>query len=337
MLQTIGLAIVALGIIGLIWGIFQKMKAGRVADAPLVKTGDAASRGTAIAGNRSAISAEGNVVCQQPLMSPVTGTPCLYYSIKCTATWKDGDSEKSKELDKQKVAARFAIDDGSGPVWVDAKEGGDFEPTNRKKETKGTGVIGGITGQDIMFGNYRVQTGILAMGTKYEVEEEVMPLVQRVYACGKALDGGVIGSPNWRQLLLSNKSRDELLGSATKGAKMFLLGGALAFVAGSGLCLVGQFVLGDSASAETPSSTATAAAAAAPPAVDNGAAAAAPNPKGAAPAKPAAAGAKGAAPAKPSTTAAAAPAGATGAPATTAAAAPPKATGAPAGTAAPKK
>src|SRR5262245_37606076 len=115
MLSTIGLAVLALGIVGLIWGVMQKLKAGRVADAPLVKTGELAARGPAVAGPKGAVSVQGAVVCQQPLQSPVTGTPCLYYSVKCTATWKDGDSEKSKVLDEQKVAAQFAIDDGSGP------------------------------------------------------------------------------------------------------------------------------------------------------------------------------------------------------------------------------
>jgi hypothetical protein len=328
MLQTIGLAIVALGIIGVIWGVFQKVKAGRVAGAPLAKTGEAAQRGAAVAAPNGAISVE----------SPVTGTPCLYYSVKCTATWKDGDTEKKKELDNQKVAARFAVDDGSGPVWIDAREGGDFEPYQRKSETKGTGLMGGITGKDIMFGNYTVSPGILALGTKFEVEETVMPLVQRVYACGKVSEGNSIAAPGWRQLLLSNKSRDELLSSATKGAKTFLLGGGVAFAAGAAMCIIGQMIGGGGDAAAQPTAStaaattpaATAAAVADLPAA-NTAKPAAVNKAGVAGPKPAAA--------KPATTAAAAPAGA--APATTAAAAKPpaaKPTTAPAAaTAAPKK
>jgi hypothetical protein len=240
MLQTIGMVIVALGLIGVIWGIFQKLKAGRVSDAPLASTGDVARRGREVAGAKGQISAQGNVVCHTPLVSPFTGTPCLYYRIKCTAEWKDGDTTKSKELDDQKVAAQFAIDDGSGQVFVDAREGGDFEPSQTRKETKSTGLLGGITGTDLHFGQYVVQTGMLSLGTKYTVEEEVMPMVPRVYACGKLSDHGAIASPSWRQLILSSKSRDELLSSATKGAKIFLLAGAAAFLVGSGLAVVGQ-------------------------------------------------------------------------------------------------
>ncbi len=238
-MQGIGLVILTLGIVGLIWGVLQKVKAGRVADAPLASTGDVVHKGGAVAGAKGQISVQGIVHCKQPLIAPFSGTPCLYYRIKCTAEWKDGDTNKSKVLDEQKVAADFAIDDGSGAVRVDAREGGDFEPTQTKRETKGAGLLGGITGKELAFGDYRVQVGMLNMGTKYSVEEEVLPIVPRLYACGVLADqGGLITSPKWRQLLLSSKSREELLSSATKGAKLFLAGGAIAFLTGSGLAAV---------------------------------------------------------------------------------------------------
>jgi E3 ubiquitin ligase len=271
MLQTVGLVVVTLGIIGFIWGIFQKLKAGRVADAPLASTGDVVRRGRELAGPKGQISAQGNVVCHQPLLAPFSGQPCLYYKLTCKAEWKEGDTHKSKVLDEQKCAAEFAIDDGSGPVPIDAREGGDYEPTQTKRETKGTGIIGGITGTEIAFGNYRVQTGMLALGTKYTVEEEILPAVPRLYACGKLADhGGAIASPNWRQLILSQKSRDELLSSAAKGAKIFLAAGAAAFFVGSGMAAVGQFVLHSNdadapVATVTPSATAPSATVAVPP------------------------------------------------------------------------
>lgn len=245
MLVGIGMLVVCLGIIGIVFGVFQKMKAGRVTDAPLAATGDVARRGREVAGPKGQISAQGNVVCQQPLIAPFSGQPCLFYSIKCTARWKEGDTHKSKVLDETKMAAQFAIDDGSGPIWVDAREGGDFEPTQKKSETKGTGLLGGVTGTALVFGQYRVSTPMLDIGTKYEVEEEILPVVPRLYACGKLADqGGVIASPSWRQLIVSAKSRDELLASATKTAKIALLAGAAAFVVGSGMAAIGQFIVG---------------------------------------------------------------------------------------------
>ena len=325
----VGMLLVALAIVALVWGFMQKLKAGRVADAPLVKTGDAASKGTAVAGAKGAISAEGAVACQQPLVSPVTGTPCLFYEIKCTAEWKDGDTTKTKEIDHQKVAATFAIDDGSGPVWIDAREGGDFEPTQTKEETKGTGLIGGITGADIAFGQYRVSPGVLSIGTKYTVKEQVLPLQPKIYACGKAAEGGgSITAPSWRMLILSNKSRDELLASATIGAKRFLLGGAAAFVVGGALALVGQLTAGpDEAQAATsPAATAPAIPETAAPAEDTAGEAA----EAKAPAQTRPASAKAPARGTGGAKAPAATAGATAAPASTGAS--PAATGAPAAT-----
>lgn len=267
MLVGIGMLIVALGIIGLIYGVFQKVKAGRVMDAPLAATGDVTRRGREVAGPKGQISAQGNVVCQQPLIAPFSGQPCLYYRIKCTAKWKDGETHKEKILDDTKMAAQFAIDDGSGPVWIDAREGGDFEPSQRKSETKGTGLIGGITGTDLTFGSYRVNTPMLDLGTKYEVEEDIMPVVPRMYACGKIADqGGAIGAPGWRSLILSAKSRDELLASATKTAKMALIGGAAAMFVGSGMAAVGQFVFHDEEPKATASASADPASKASPPA-----------------------------------------------------------------------
>jgi hypothetical protein len=241
----IGMIAVVLGIIGLIYGIMMRMKAGRVTDAPLASTGDVARRGREVAGPKGQISAQGNVICQQPIIAPFSGQPCLFYKIKCTARWKQGESHKSKVIDETKMAAQFAIDDGSGPIWVDAREGGDFEPSQKKSETKGTGILGGVTGTELVFGQYRVNTPMLDIGTKYEVEEEIMPVVPRVYACGKlADDGGSIASPSWRQLILSSKSREELLSSATKTAKIALIAGGAAFVVGSGLASVGQYLAG---------------------------------------------------------------------------------------------
>jgi E3 Ubiquitin ligase len=267
----IALVLIALGLVALVVGFMERLKAGRVADAPLVKTGDAAAQGPAVANPKGGLSAQGDVLCREPLISPVTGVPCLYYALKVTASWKDGDREKSKELTKEKRAAQFTIDDGSGPVWVDAREGGDFEPSQKKEETKSTSLLGGITGQDLVFGNYRVSTGLLSLGTKYEVVEEVLPVVPRLYACGKTASGGVIAAPGWRSLILSGKSRDELLAGAAKSAKMFLGGGAGAFAVGVALAVVASLTAPPATAAvpATTSATATATAQAPAPTADD--------------------------------------------------------------------
>src|SRR5690349_15057907 len=92
--------LVAVGIIALICAVYLKVKAGRVAKTPLVKTGQAAQQGPG-----GAVSVEGNVLCQQPLIAPYSGQPCLYCKISITAEWKQGETKKTKELRSDKLAA----------------------------------------------------------------------------------------------------------------------------------------------------------------------------------------------------------------------------------------
>ncbi len=238
--------LVAAGIIGLIYGGMQKFKAGRLSKAPFAKTGEAATK-PSVAGEKGAISVEGTVKAPQPLLSPVTGTPCLYYELKVVGTWKDGDSTQSKDYVDEKSAARFTLDDGSGAITVDAAKGGDFEPLEKTfEETKKEGFFADLKnavgkGQPMMFGKYAFHNPVNSKADKFQCIEKVFKVQPKLYAVGK-LDGGKITAPNWTSLILSNKSREELLGATTKGAKNFLLGGGV--VAGVGLIVgvVSNFV-----------------------------------------------------------------------------------------------
>ncbi len=261
MLIGIGLLLAVVGILGLVYGLFMRVRAGRVSDAPFVKTGEAASKGTAVANPKGAISAEGNVTCPQPLVAPVSGKTCLYYEVKITASWKDGDSTKEKELSHDKYAAQFAIDDGTGPVWIDAREGGDFEPEEEKTETKSTSLLGGITGQDLMFGQLKVSTGMLSLGTRYQVEEKLLPALPKVYVCGKVGQNNVITAPGWRALLITGKTREEYLGHAMQHAKIALIVAASLMGVGTAMGVVGAVTgIGNPEPDKKAAATATAAA-----------------------------------------------------------------------------
>lgn len=258
----IGMLLVAIGIIALIYGLIMRSKAGRVTDAPLASTGDAAARGQQLAGPKGQISAQGAVMCQQPVYAPVTGTPSLFYELKVTAEWKDGDTTKTKDIEHQKVAAQICINDGSGPVWVDLREGGDFEPMTTKEMEQSTGLLKGIVGGELTFGNYRLNAGIGSLGTTYKVIEKALPMQQSLYVCGRmAEQGGVITAPKWRSLIVSNQTRDQLLAAATKSAKIALIAAAAMIVVGGVLAGVGAALGGgdkDDATAATSTASAPA-------------------------------------------------------------------------------
>ncbi len=254
----LGIIIAFISVIVLVFGLLQRTKAKRVADAPFVSTLDASSRGKEVAAPNGAISAQGQVRCDQPVIAPMSGTPSLWYKIKVTASWTEGKETKTRELETQQAAASFSINDGTGEVWIDARKGGDFQPTLTRSETKGTGLIGGLTGQELMFGNHRITPGVMNIGTKYTVREECLPVENRLYVCGVVGDRS-ISAPGWRNLLISNKTREELFASATKNAKMMLMGGAGAFAVGTALTIVGV-ILAPPASAKADTATTTSAA-----------------------------------------------------------------------------
>ena len=144
------------GIVALIVGGYLKFKGGRIAKTPFVPTGDAA-RNPSVAGDGRRVSVQGSVNCPQPLVSPVTGTPCLYYTLKVEGTWKEGDATKSKTYVEDKVAAPFTLDDGSGGIPVDASAGGDMETKKTFDETKKEGFFADLKsavgkGEPIMLG-----------------------------------------------------------------------------------------------------------------------------------------------------------------------------------------
>jgi hypothetical protein len=298
MLMGIGVLVAALGIVGLVYGLIMRARAGRVTDAPFVKTGEAAAKGTGAANAKGAISAQGNVTCPQPLVAPVSGKTCLFYEIKVTAEWKDGDTHKSKELSHEKQAARFAIDDGTGPVWIDAREGGDFEPEEEKQETKSTSLVGGITGQDLMFGQFKVSTGLLSLGTKYTVHETILPALPKLYVCGKAGSSNEITAPSWRHLLITGKTRDDYLGHAMQSAKIALIVAASLMGVGVVLGVVGALVGGPDAPAKKTASAAATSSTEGPSGTDTANAVASASPDATGTARPSATGARPPAPGK---------------------------------------
>jgi hypothetical protein len=199
------------------------------------------------------------------LIAPFSGTPCLWFEIKATETWKEGNNQtRSKELYKEKRAAQFSIDDGSGPVGVDASAGGDFEPKRSKSQTQSPSIMGALTGTELVFGNFRLQTPGLTLGSgsSYRVDEEILPVEPQLYACGKVADGGgAIAAPGWRSLIVSNQTRDALLEHATKTAKIGMFGGGGAVLAGVAFTVIASLFATPAAStAELSAASAPAAA-----------------------------------------------------------------------------
>jgi hypothetical protein len=263
-MAAVAAIILVAGIIALIFGGLQRFKSGRLASAPFVKSQDAAVRGSAVAGPRGAISVEGSVVCNQPLISPVTGTPCLYYKVKVTGSWKEGDSTKSKDYYEDAQAAGFQVDDGSGPVIVDARKGGDLDLEKKFDETKKEGFFADIKNavgmkEPIIFGNFAFDNPPMSVADKFNCTEYVLPVHPRLFVLGRH-ESGVITSPSWTSLIVSKKSRADLMGSTAKAAKFSFIGGGAGLALGVLLAVVAHFTAPKKAQAMPPPVAAVAAA-----------------------------------------------------------------------------
>ena len=240
---AIGSIIAFVGLLALAGGLVQRVRAGRLAKTPFVKTGEVAPQR---AGDKGSISTEGKVVAPQLLTSPVTGTPCLYYDVAVSAHWKVGDSTRTQRITDDKMSPPFGVDDGSGTAWIDAQKGGDFETkTWRKKQSRG--LMNAFTGKPLMFGDrgFTVPTGVriglvqVPDSAEFEVVERVLEPAPFFFANGRLDEQGKIGSPSWTSLVLSTKGRDELMAGTGKMARLLLIGGSSTAAAGTVLAGVG--------------------------------------------------------------------------------------------------
>jgi len=223
--------LIAGGIVALIVGGYLKFKGGRIAKTPFVPTGEAA-RNPSAADPKGKISVQGAVQCPQPLLSPVTGTPCLYYQLKVVGSWKAGDSTKTKTYIEDKIAAAFQLDDGSGGIPIDASGGGDMDMQKTFDETQKEGFFADLKsavgkGQPMMFGNYAFANPPMSKANKFHCTERIVPVPQQAFALGKLQEGVVTGA-GMLGLMLSPKTREDLMGSSAKNSKMAFIGGAAA-------------------------------------------------------------------------------------------------------------
>lgn len=246
-MAAIGSLIIAVSIVVVLFGAYKKYQAGKLASAPFVGTGDAAS-GTG-AGPKGEISTYGSMKCEKLLTSPATGTECIYYELKVVGTWKEGDSSRSKDYIHDKVAAPIQIDDGSGPVLVNAGNGGDFDEIEKTfDETKKEGLFADLKnavgkGEPMMFGTYAFENPPMSKADKFTCTERVLKPSDNLFVSGKFADG-VITTPDGMlgALMLSSKSRDELLGDTEAQAKKFIKFGGIGAGVGLLIAIIGSLI-----------------------------------------------------------------------------------------------
>src|ERR1700733_12736871 len=129
-----GFLLLALGLLSIAFGLVYFFKMKRMASAPFRKTGEIAAQ-PSVADPRGMISAEGRIIATSPARAPCSGLACVYYEVDVEREWeKTIKTEKGnrKETGKARITtekggAVFQLDDGSGPVSIDARNGADVD------------------------------------------------------------------------------------------------------------------------------------------------------------------------------------------------------------------
>ncbi len=237
--MILGFFLLGVAVIALLVGFVQKRKMKGIVNAPFKKTGDIASNPQA-GDAAGTISCEGAVVATEPLTAPCSGRSCIYYEIEVKQMWEKHVSTENgtkKQTGKsnaheEKRGSIFHLDDGSGPVKVNAMEkvDGQLETSFEETSTRGYG--------EIHYGQWHTHIRAIHDDSKYAVgticTEKIIPAEGNLFVKGK-LEGGQITKTGGLlgKLLLSTHGRDALVGATKRNMMIgFIVGGALLPVGG---------------------------------------------------------------------------------------------------------
>jgi hypothetical protein len=244
-LQYLGFVLVFLGFVGLLFGLLQHLKGKKILAAPFKKTGEIAQN-PGVADAKGIVSCEGAVQAQQPAIAPCSGTPCVYFEIEVIQEWKkhviteDGSkTETGKDtIQTVKNGAVFFVDDGSGPIAVDPREGMDVELDKSFEQHQS------VSYGDVMFGQFHTHVP-QAHGDKHghgvKVVEKIVPIQGGMFVMGQ-LANQAIGKPKGMlgTLRASRKGRAALLGATKRNAIIGFVAGGLFVLPGGGLSIFGD-------------------------------------------------------------------------------------------------
>ncbi|HSO40279.1 MAG TPA: GIDE domain-containing protein [Labilithrix sp.] len=241
-MQYLGFVLVFLALIALVIGLLQHLKGKKILAAPFRKTGEIAAN-PAVADAKGIVSCEGRVEAQQPAIAPCSGKPCVYFEIEVIQEWtkhvvtEDGHkTEKGKDtIQTVKTGAVFFVNDGSGPVAVDPREGMTVELDKSFEQTQN------VSHGDVMFGQFHAHIPH-ASGDKHgsgvKIVEKIVPIDGGMFVMGQLANQaitkpkGMLGS-----LLGSRKGRNALLGATKRNKIIGFVAGGVCLLPGAGLSI----------------------------------------------------------------------------------------------------
>ena len=197
------------------------------------------------------IELAGVIESPSPLLAPLSQRACVWYSMSVERRWQEdrwtNDSSgnrtrhtdnRSETVDSRTDSVDFTIADASGRVIVMA-DGASWDCEERSVSRVEPGTGAGIT-----FGSITIDLPALLDDRRNEelhYSEELVPVGKHVYVTGVPVagaDGTAVGRGDDR-VLVTARSREQRLSSATKSARGLRLAAMVGAVIGLVLLAVG--------------------------------------------------------------------------------------------------
>ncbi len=253
-MNILGWFLCAVGLVGVIFGILQMLKAKKMQTVPYRKPSEILQMGPSAADAKGLVSSEGQV---QPgplqLVAPMSGQPCLAYEITIERKWEKmvmtekGQQKKtgSAKVHGETRGAVFVLTDGVGQLIVDATAELDAD---MEKGHSSTVQIGAMIPGTLQFGQMQMHTPHSHDDTRttaYVGTEKLVKPSATLFALG-ALSPGQYGlsihTPKGMgtgKLILSHHGREKLLGKTKRNMILGYVLGALLSVGGAVLGILG--------------------------------------------------------------------------------------------------
>lgn len=240
-MQSLGIVLLVLSLVATAVGVMQRRKGKKILATPFRRTGEVAASG------QGTVSCEGAVQVQAPAIAPVSGKPCVYFEIELVQEWtktvvtEDGVKEEkgTSTLSTTKNGAVFYVNDGSGPMGVDPRQGMDVELEKSFEQSQamshGTFTMG-------QFHAHVPHAGDGKTGRSVKVIEKIVPADGKMFVLGHVDPFRNITKPQTMlgSLIASRKGRDALLGATKRNATIGFVAGALFLLPGGAMAAFGE-------------------------------------------------------------------------------------------------
>lgn len=253
-MTAIGVLLAIVGVLGLLFGLLQKRKSGKLAAVPFHPPSRIAQQGASLADAKGMISTEGRpMLAPQPLIAPMSGKPCIAYEIEIEQEYEYYEqTDKGPELRKKTekslkkfCGSSFQLGDGMGAVLVEVQKEPEATLTQSFRQRVDVGMM--IPGQ-LQFGQGWFQTPLLTTEgavKSFTGTERILEASPVMFALGQLTMGGMgplLAEPKGMfsgRLLLETRTRDAVLGATARNAKIGLIAGAALMGVGGILGVVG--------------------------------------------------------------------------------------------------